>query len=223
QSAEQSQSASAAAKEAQELTCKGVEMVERAYHGMVDVKKKVGSVSEQILSLSEQAGKIGTISKVVGDLAAETNMLALNAAVEAARAGEHGKGFAVVAAEVRKLADQSKKSAERANALVNDIQKATTAAVMLTEEGSLTVEDVAQISQQAGELFTSLTDISTAVYESSQQVMLNSHQQAAAMKQVTVAMQGLSKGSKEIAAGISQTKVGIQKLDEVAQSLKRLV
>jgi len=53
-------------------------------------------------------------------------MLALNAAVEAARAGEHGKGFAVVASEIRKLADQSKKSAEQTAVLVATSRKPPT-------------------------------------------------------------------------------------------------
>ena len=89
------------------------------------LQAKVRQMAEQFRSLSEQTRQIGTISTLVSQLAGQTNMLALNAAVEAVRAGEHGKDFAVVASEIRKLADQSKQSAEQINNLVQNIQKAT--------------------------------------------------------------------------------------------------
>ena len=61
------------------------------------------------------------------------------------------------------------------------------------------------------------------VYEGAQQVMLNSKQQSGALTQVSEAMKNLSNGSKEIAAGTAQAKIGVVKLNEVAQSLKALV
>lgn len=107
---------------------------------MSTLKDKVNALAEQILHLSEQTQQIGGISELVGNLANQTNMLALNAAIEAARAGEHGKGFGVVAGEIRKLADQSKKSAEKINALVTDIPGAINTTVIVTDEGTKTVD-----------------------------------------------------------------------------------
>ena len=223
QSANQAESAALAAKEALALTREGAQLAIRASAAMSGMKQKIDSVAEQILRLSEQAGQIGGIAKVVGELAGETNMLALNAAVEAARAGEQGKGFAVVAAEVRKLADQSKKSAERANALVADIQKATNSAVMVTEEGSRSAEEVTAIAQSASQAFASIAGAANRVSENAQQVTLNSKQQSTALGQVTEAMRSLAESSRQIAAGTEQTKVGVQKLNQVALGLKAMV
>jgi methyl-accepting chemotaxis protein len=222
-SSQQSENTAALANQSLALTEEGIKLANRSYSGITEMKEKVGAVAEQILRLSEQAEQIGSIAKVVGELASETNMLALNAAVEAARAGEHGKGFAVVATEIRKLADQSKKSAERTNALVEEVQKATNSAVMATEEGTKTAEEVAAIAKQSGESFAALAEVANKVYEGAQQVMLNSKQQSGALTQVSEAMKNLSNGSKEIAAGTAQAKIGVVKLNEVAQSLKALV
>ena len=223
QSATQAESMAEATKKSLEVTQDGIRLANQVSASMTNMKQKVSSVAEQILRLSEQAGQIGGIATVVGELAGETNMLALNAAVEAARAGEHGKGFAVVAAEIRKLADQSKKSAERTNALVVEIQKATNSAVMVTEEGSRTAEEVAGIIDRTIAAFGSISTTADGVAVSAQQVLLNSRQQASALGQVTEAMQSLSAGSAQMAAGTEQTKTGVQKLNSVAQDLQAMV
>lgn len=222
-SSNQAENAAAMVKKALQLAQDGSLSSERASVGMGDLQEKVRAVAEQILQLSEQAGQIGAIAKVVGDLAGETNMLALNAAVEAARAGENGKGFAVVASEVRKLADQSKKSAERANALVADIQKATNSAVMVAEEGSKTAREVFDITMQNGETFQALADYAGMIDQNAQQVVLNSRQQAGALSQISEAMRSLNAGATEMAAGTKQTKIGLQNLTDVATSLKAMI
>ncbi|MGB3192882.1 MAG: methyl-accepting chemotaxis protein, partial [Limnoraphis sp.] len=122
--AEQAESSVMDAKQALNLTENGSKAVEKTLDGMANLREKVDAIAQQIIRLSEQTNQIGNISKLVSDLANQTNMLALNAAVEAVRAGEHGKGFAVVAAEIRKLSDESQKSAQRINTLVTDIQSA---------------------------------------------------------------------------------------------------
>ena len=209
QSAEQAETAANGAK--QVLTLVDGHTVQAGYSGSngSSLREKVGQITDQILHLSEQTGQIGIISTLVSDLANQTNMLALNAAVEAVRAGEHGKGFGVVAAEIRKLADQSKKSAERINALVVDIKNATNSTVMVTDEGSKTVETIV----------TAVNDIALT----SQQISLTAKQQAIAIQQVGDAMNALNQSALQTASGISQTKVGTQKLNEAALNLKAIV
>ncbi|HEV3052090.1 MAG TPA: methyl-accepting chemotaxis protein [Longimicrobium sp.] len=83
---------------------------------------RLGTVADEVTSLRERSGEIGSISDTIREVAEQTNLLALNAAIEAARAGEYGRGFAVVADEVRKLAENSAASAERIGVLVEQVR-----------------------------------------------------------------------------------------------------
>lgn len=223
QSAEQAEAAAAGARQALNLADSGNKAVERSINGMVTLKQKVGAIADQILRLSEQTSQIGNISSLVSDLANQTNMLALNAAVEAVRAGEHGKGFSVVAGEIRKLADQSKKSAEKINLLVAGIQTAINSTVMVTDEGTKTVEEGVKIAQQTAESFSGVTDAVNNVVLNSQQISLNVKQQAIAIQQVIDAMNALNIAAQETANGMGQVRIGTQRLNETAADLKAIV
>lgn len=222
-SSEQADSAAKAAKSAQETTLLGLELVSRSQADMLELEVKMSAIAKQILNLSEQAGQIGNISKLVGELAGETNMLALNAAVEAARAGDHGRGFAVVASEIRKLADQSKQSAEKSGQIVSDIQKATHTMVMTAQEGSKTTLLVSDSVIKAAKAFEVLRLISEGVFQNAQQVLLNSKQQAAALVQINEAMQNINNGSREMVQGTSQARAGVEALTQVANRLRTIV
>ena len=189
------------------------------------------------MHLSEQTNQIGNITRLVTDIANQTNMLSLNAAVEAARAGENGKGFAVVASEIRKLADQSKKSAEKIHTLISDIQNAISVTVMVTEEGKKNAEAGIKLSQETASAFSSMTQaINDVVLKNqeisltsindvaaiSQQISLTSKQQAVAIQQVVEAMNNINQGATQTASGLVQTKIGSQQLNKTALELKAL-
>lgn len=218
--AEQAESSVMDAKQALKLTENGSQAVEKTLEGMANLREKVDAIAQQIIRLSEQTNQIGTISKLVSDLANQTNMLALNAAVEAVRAGEHGKGFAVVAAEIRKLSDESQKSAQRINTLVIDIQSAINSTVIVTEEGTKTVLSGVEIAQMTASALMGVSDAVNNVVLNNQQISLNTQQQAIAISQVLEAMNSINQGSNETANGLNQTKTGLQKLNQVALELQ---
>ncbi|MBD1997054.1 hypothetical protein H6G00_10525 [Leptolyngbya sp. FACHB-541] len=223
QSAEQAKAAAAAAKRALELTEGGNLAVGENLEGMFMLEKKVGTIAEQMLQLSEQAQQIGSISQLVSDIASQTNMLALNSSVEAVRAGEHGKGFTVVANEIRKLADQSQRSADKINELVSQIQNAISSTVMVTEEGTKTVSTGVDIARRTEQAFAGAADAVNRVVLNNQQISLNLKQQLDGIQQIVQAMETINQGAKETASGITQAKVGTQQLNETALNLKRLI
>lgn len=217
------ETAASQAMQALSLAGLGTKAVEETLKAMATLKTKVEDLQGQIMQLSEQTDRIGNISTLVSDLANQTNMLALNAAVEAVRAGEHGKGFGVVASEIRKLADRSKKSGTQINLLVADIQKAINSTVMVTDEGTKTVESGVNIASETAAAFAGVANAINNVVLSSQQVSLNAKQQAVAIEQVVEAMNSLNQAAAQTASGITQTKVGTQKLNEAALDLKAII
>jgi methyl-accepting chemotaxis protein len=223
QSAEQAKAAAIAAREALALTESGSQAVGKNLEGMFTLEQKVGTIAEQMLQLSEQASQIGSISQLVSDIANQTNMLALNSSVEAARAGEHGKGFTVVANEIRKLADQSQRSADKIGELVSQIQNAVNSTVMVTEEGTKTVTVGVEIARKTEQAFVGAADAVNQVVLNNQQISLNLKQQLDGIQQVVQAMETLNQGARESASGITQAKIGTQQLNETALELKQLV
>ena len=106
------------------------------YDMMISSKSSIDEAGDIILQTTsnieevyEASTKIRNITKIIENIAFQTNILALNASVEAARAGEQGKGFAVVASEVRNLAQTTQSSVKDITDLVDNaydkINKAT--------------------------------------------------------------------------------------------------
>jgi methyl-accepting chemotaxis protein len=223
QSAGQADGAAGGARQALALAEGGTQTVGRTIEGISGLKDQVTAIANQIIRLSEQTGQISTVSDLVADLANQTNMLALNAGVEAARAGEHGKGFAVVAAEIRKLADQSKKSAERINSLVNEVQAAINSTVMVTDEGTKKATVGIELAAETGEVFAGIADSINQVFVNTQQIAQSAKQQAVTVQQVVAAMNVINLGAKETATGIGQVKDATNHLNKAAENLEAVV
>ncbi len=223
QAAQQADISATGAQQLLHLAQSGSQLVANTLTEMAQTKGKVQGIAEQTLRLSDRTNQIATISQLVSDLANQTNMLALNAAVEAVRAGEAGKGFSVVALEIRKLADESKKSADKINNLVRDIQESSSATVIVTQHGIQSVENTEKLAQQTADSFNIMAEKIKEIVINSQQISLNAKQQASAIEQVAIAMNNLNQTARDSNQGMSQIKIGIQKLNHAALELNAIV
>ena len=95
---------------------------------MEEAVSNIGRLTQSVSKIEDRLGSFGTVIKQIGGVASSietiakhTRLLALNAAIEAARAGEAGRGFAVVAAEVKNLAEGTRKATDQIGAIVRDL------------------------------------------------------------------------------------------------------
>ncbi len=201
----------------------GEKSTEDTIEEMNRIKEQMESIADSVVTFSEQSQKIGEIIATVDDLTERSNLLAVNASIEAAKAGEQGKGFTVVAEEIKSLAEQSKQATAQVRTILNDIQQATSTAVMVTEQGSKAVDLGMKQSIEAGEAIRELT---SSVAESAQaaiQIAASSQQQLVGMDQITLAMESIKQGSDQNVDSAKQLETAAQNLNELGQRLRQLV
>ncbi|UPL19924.1 methyl-accepting chemotaxis protein [Alcaligenes faecalis] len=148
QNAEQAQTADHLAQD----TSSQVALGNQAVHSLLDT----------IDAIADSSNKMSEITKLIRNIAFQTNILALNAAVEAARAGVHGHGFAVVAAEVRNLALRSTDALQQISTLISS-------SVEQTEQSSAAARGMAQVmantQHKVNEMRSIVADIAQASQE----------------------------------------------------------
>jgi len=191
--------------------------------GMVRIRQQMEAIAASMVRLSEQTQAIGLIIATVEDLAAQSNLLAVNAGIEAAKAGEHGKGFTVVAQEVRSLAEQSRQATTQVRTILSDIQKASTAAVMATEQGAKAVEAGERQTTAAGDSIQALATGVTEAAQAATQIAASSQQQLVGVDQVAVAMENIKQASAQNVASARQLETAARNLDELGRRLKQIV
>jgi methyl-accepting chemotaxis protein len=211
------------AQKAAQFSQSGRKSTEEVVAGMTRIRQQMEAIAACMVRLSEQSQTIGQIVAAVDDLAAQSNLLAVNAAIEAAKAGEHGKGFGVVAQEVKRLAEQSRQATNQVRTILSDIQKATTAAVMATEQGGKAVEAGEKQTGTAGESIQALAGSLTEAAQVAIQIATTGQQQLAGMDQVATAMESIKQATSQNVASAKQLETAAGNLNDLGARLKQIV
>jgi methyl-accepting chemotaxis protein len=208
-----------AARRALDAAEQGNRAVRDTLEGMQRIRSSVQATAKKIKSLGDRSLEISEIINVINDITEQTNLLALNAAIEAARAGEAGRGFAVVADEVRKLAEHSRSAKKDIAALIKAIQAETNEAVVVMEEGTKEVESGATLADQAGRALDAISNVVRQSAELVQEISLASKQQVRGTEGVAHAMQIISNITRQTSQGTRGTVATVSQLVKLSDQL----
>ena len=215
----------------------GLKMINKVGFSMTDIKAFANDTDKSIKVLTERSKEITRVLGIITDIASQTNLLALNAAIEAAQAGDAGRGFAVVAEEIRKLAEDSRKSASEIEKLVKDVQQDTSQAAKVIEIMNESIVGGEQASNDASEAFKEITSRGNQNLEISKEILDSSKTQIESIKNVVTITEGIvviaeqtAAGTEEVASSATELSAGMQnyteksqRVTEVSQELKQEV
>lgn len=224
------------AKAATASALEGASQVKEAIVTMTEVKGQMDVSAKAIHGLAGRVNQIGQIVEVITSIADQTNLLALNAAIEAARAGEQGRGFAVVADEVRKLAEDSRQSAEEITKLVTGVRKETVDTVAVIEAGLAQAQQGAEkasgseaalsriisISQKLNEQVGIMANNTAGVTADIESIAGNIGEIASISRQFSGASQEINAAGEEVFATIEKIAASTQELTTLAQHMEEL-
>jgi methyl-accepting chemotaxis protein len=186
---------------------------------MSEIRQKVNMIADRILALNTIAQRIRDVTSLINTISNETHLLALNAAIESAGAGEEGARFAVVAGQVRKLSQRSRVAAVEIQQLVSQIQRATAASVMATEEGikaSTLGEKMVMDSLEANEQIIGQV---TQTNEQAQSISLATDQQRVVSTQLAETLREVSRIINTISVNSQQYRLSAANLGNVVNQL----
>ncbi len=178
---------------------------------------------DELVQLQDNSIEIGTLVKVISDIAEQVNILALNASIEAVKAGDYGRGFSVVAEEIRELAEHTQKSAQQITPKIDTIRSQVNDAVSLMDNNLKRVNQMTDDVDRALDMNEMIDMTSTKTLELVEQTGKIFQQSNAAFEGMTERVSQINASSQENSIALNQVKDTIQDLTDGVEELRGLV
>ena len=196
-------------KTSAEKSLLGKDMMSESMQYIENAANIIAQTASNIEEVYQSSEKIKDITKIIEDIAFQTNILALNASVEAARAGDQGKGFAVVASEVRNLAQTTQAS-------VKDITE-------LVDNTSQKIDTATQTAKQSQEIFVDLQNKVSDTSKLMETITSNALEQESGTNQISVEVNNMESATTQNAALAENSNEISKSLVEKAEFLERSI
>ncbi|MCL2044916.1 MAG: methyl-accepting chemotaxis protein [Oscillospiraceae bacterium] len=197
------------AKENLEVATAALNEVLQAGNLMTACSDQMEQMLAAMRTIDDKSKSILRTTKVIDDIAFQTNILALNAAVEAARAGQHGKGFGVVADEVRSLASKSAEAAKETSDSLTTSSQSIEEGNLIVEKVSASLHAIVEIAEKNAQQIAKVQSISAS--------------QSEAMERVNAGIEKVSEVIKENNATAQASAASSQEMNTQAYLLERLI
>ncbi|MCZ9838520.1 methyl-accepting chemotaxis protein [Brachyspira hyodysenteriae] len=196
-------------KTSTEKSLLGKDMMSESMQYIENAASIIAQTASNIEEVYQASEKIKDITKIIEDIAFQTNILALNASVEAARAGDQGKGFAVVASEVRNLAQTTQAS-------VKDITE-------LVDNTSQKIDTATQTAKQSQEIFVDLQNKVSDTSKLMETITSNALEQESGTNQISIEVNNMETATTQNAALAENSNEISRNLVEKAEFLERSI
>lgn len=187
------------------------------------VNESSENVNKIMTDLKEKSNKIQNITDMITSISEQTNLLSLNAAIESARAGEAGKGFAVVSDEIRKLATQSRESAESITRIILELIEKSDISVNAVENLIKVNNDQNKLIVGTQEIFKKLMSKMNEVNENVALVNNKIIEILSANNNIVECIRGVSVASEEATARTEEASAMTSHNIEHSNLAKKLV
>lgn len=207
----------------------GLKIIEDVVKSMDEINASANDTGNSIEILTQRSEEISSTLSVITNIAAQTNLLALNAAIEAARAGDAGRGFAVVAEEIRKLAEDSRKSAKNIEQVVKDVMKDTQIANKAIDKMKISVKSGTKDTKAAEEVFKGINQSSTETLSLAKNILESTTEQQKSIgvvvkniETIVVVAEETSAGTQEIASSAQTLNSSMIEIESTGSSLANI-
>jgi methyl-accepting chemotaxis protein len=221
--AQNTEGAARAAEKANHASNTGLAVMHSTRITIEALASEVEVSAQKVSALALHSQEIGGVIEVIRNIADQTNLLALNAAIEAARAGEQGRGFAVVADEVRTLASRTQTSTEEIRRIIQELQKATAAAVEQMKSGKEKAQDCLLSADKASASLSEINDGVELIVGMNTQIASAAVQQHAVSEDINRNVTEIRVGSVALMEGVEDNAVTADELSLLASELRSVV